>query len=457
MTNIAIIGTQWGDEGKGKVVDVLTERVDIIARCQGGNNAGHTIVVGENKSIFHLIPSGILHKGKVCVIGNGVVIDPRVLIEEEIDVLEDNGVQVNDKNLLISQNAHVILPYHIVIDALREKKRGKSKIGTTCRGIGPCYEDKITRVGIRMADLVDKEVFKNKLKQNIEEKNHFIKSVYHGEPIDFDAVFKQYCKYADRLREHVTDVSLFLRNELGKDKKVLFEGAQGALLDIDHGTYPYVTSSNCTIGGVITGLGVPCKSVQEIMGITKAYVTRVGGGHFVTQLGTDEDMEGESKDEALTEEDIAKAEKGEEYYQGKVLRKDGTEYGSTTGRPRRCGWLDLVALKYAVGINGIASIAFTKLDVLSKLEKIKVCVAYEYEGKKLTEFPTQINVLEKCKPVYKTFSGWVCDIGDITNYGELPENAHAYISFIEEFVECRINIVSVGPKRSQVIFDTSGK
>ncbi|MFC1691820.1 adenylosuccinate synthase [Nanoarchaeota archaeon] len=445
-----ILGAQWGDEGKGKIIDVLSEKADVIVRCQGGNNAGHTIVVNNQKSIFHLIPSGILNPGKLCVIGNGVVIDPNVIINKEIKMLEDNNIPVTPENLVISCNANVIMPYHITLDGLREEAKGKKKIGTTRRGIGPSYEDKIARIGIRMSDFVDEEKFAKKLKENLDMKNDIFKACFNADPLDYDEIFNKYKQLAARLKPHVIDTAHLVNKELNQKKKILCEGAQGAMLDIDHGTFPYVTSSNTTIGGIVTGSGLPAK-FDKVIGISKAYVTRVGGGNFVTELGTQEEIDGEKKEDKLSDEDFQKAEAGDEYSEGKVMRKEGGEYGSTTNRPRRCGWLDVVALKYAAMVNGFTGIALMKVDVLDKFKKVKICTAYDCGGKKIEQFPVDYNIQEQCKPVYEEVDGWVTPTTECKSFDKLPENAQKYVKRIEELTGVKVVIVSVGPDRSQTI------
>jgi len=418
--NIAVIGSQWGDEGKGKIIDYLSERSDVVARSQGGNNAGHTIVVKDKQTILHLIPSGILHKNKVCVIGNGVVIDPKVLLEEIKD-LERTGVKITEKNLLISNRAHVIMPYHIALDAAKDKKSG---IGTTKRGIGPVYADKYSRIGIRMHEFVDKDIFREKLKDILAEKNFLLKNYYNDKELCFEEIFDEYIKYSEALKGFVQDTSVILNRFIDEKKNILFEGAQGVMLDIDHGTYPYVTSSNSTVGGICTGLGIGPSKINKVVGIVKAYTTRVGSGPMPTEL----------KDET-----------------GKKLRDNGNEYGSTTGRPRRCGWFDAVVTGYSARINGFSSIVMTKLDVLSGLKKIKICTAYDYNGKKITDFPAELNVLESCEPVYEEMDGWQEDISRITNFNELPENTKKYLKRIECLLNTKISLISVGPKREQTI------
>ncbi len=410
MTSVLIVGGQFGDEGKGKVVDFLTEQADLIARFNGGNNAGHTVVVGDTVYKFHLIPSGIIHGDKLNIIGNGTVIDPEVLVSE-INGIEKHGVTVTDKNLIISCNAHVIQQ-----DQIEEDKKKGGKIGTTGRGIGPCYSAKVSRHGMRISKFVETD-------------NEFAK----------------------RLKPLVKQTSFIINKAYDEGKKVLLEGAQGSLLDIDHGTYPFVTSSNPTAGGACTGAGISPKKVNRIIGIMKAYITRVGEGPLVTELGTYDQTKGENKDEAMTDEDLTKANAGDEYHIGKVLRKQGAEYGTTTGRPRRCGWFDAVAAKYSIMINGMDSMAITKLDVLSNLKKIKICVAYEYEGKQITEFPTDVDVLSKCKSVYEELEGWDDDLTGVKSFNDLPENAQKYVRKMEELSGIKASIVSVGPKRSQTL------
>ena len=420
MSVTILVGSQWGDEGKGKVVDILSEKYDIVARYQGGANAGHTIQIGETKFVLHLIPSGILHEKIDCVIGNGVVIDPQALLDE-IDFLEKNGISVKGR-LFISQNAHLIMPYHKIIDALNEKSN--SKIGTTGRGIGPCYIDKYARKGIRIVDLLNKSELEKKIRLNLEEKNNLLRKVYNTEELDVDKIVKEYLAFDEKIDPYIKDIPLFLNNAINDGRKVLLEGAQGALLDVDHGTYPYVTSSNPTSGGACTGTGIPPTKVTSVIGIVKAYTTRVGLGPFPTEL-TDET--------------------------GETLRKIGAEFGATTGRPRRCGWFDAFLVNYSRMINGIERAAITKLDVLSFLDEIKVCVGYEINGKKLKSYPTNECDIVNSKPVYETLKGWKKDISNISDYDSLPSEAKDYLSFIS--VECgfEINIISVGPRRKQTI------
>jgi len=427
IKSIAIIGTQWGDEGKGKIVDYLTERYNIshVIRYSGGNNAGHTIIIGKNKIICHLIPSGIVNPNTVCIIGNGVVLDPVILIDEIKD-LEKLNISISNKNLKISENAHVIMPYHKKIDLCSEKSKGKDKIGTTGRGIGPTYADKINRIGIRVSDLMNEELFKTKLKKNTEYYNNILISIYNESPIDFSQAFNEYKRYIDVIKPLVENISYYLFNLINSDldSVILFEGAQGTLLDIDYGTYPYVTSSNSTIGGIYTGAGIGAIKFNQIIGITKAYTTRVGQGPFPTEL-TDEICD--------------------------YLRNIGKEFGATTGRPRRCGWFDIPILRYSININNISSIALTKLDVLTGLKKIKICVGYEYNGKKYDYFITNQSILSKISPIYKELNGWDDDITNITEYNALPNNCRKYIETIEDLIKVPIDIISLGPERSQTI------
>ncbi|MBN1493739.1 MAG: adenylosuccinate synthase [Candidatus Omnitrophica bacterium] len=422
MANIVLVGAQWGDEGKGKVIDYLAARSDIIVRTQGGNNAGHTVEVGSEKFILHLIPSGILHTSGVCVISNGVVIDPAVLIEE-LNMLHRRKVTTKGR-LFISSAAHIIFPYHKLLDSLREDKKGETKIGTTKRGIGPCYADKINRLGIRLGDLLNKKKFAVQLKRNINEKNAYLKKIYNYRPLSFKKIFDDYVKFAKVIKPYVADTALLLNRELKKKKKFLFEGAQGTLLDIDHGTYPFVTSSNSTSGGAITGSGVGPNHIDHVMGVVKAYTTRVGEGPFPTEFDP---------------------------YHMELIRNKGEEYGATTGRPRRCGWFDAIIVKYSVMINGIDQLVITKLDVLDTLPSIKVCVGYKYKGKILKDYPIDTGVLDHITPVYKTVPGWRQTTSQIKRYGDLPLNAKKYLRMLESLVGAKIKMVSVGSKRSQTI------
>ncbi|MBW2608658.1 MAG: adenylosuccinate synthase [Deltaproteobacteria bacterium] len=422
MSNIVIVGTQWGDEGKGKIVDLLAEHADIVVRFQGGNNAGHTMVVDGKQFISHLVPSGILQKKK-CIIGNGLVVDPEVLIEE-LDKLKTMGINPGPDELMISEKAHVIMPYHKSIDLAREKKKGDKKIGTTGRGIGPAYEDKATRRGIRFVDLIDLEVFKEKVTTILEEKNFYLKNYLFAETLDPEVIIEQYTQYAQRLAGHVTNISVVINEAIKDGKQVLFEGAQGTHLDIDHGTYPFVTSSNTIAGNACNGAGVGPKEISGVIGIVKAYTTRVGRGPFPTELF----------DET-----------------GDFIQEKGAEFGATTGRKRRCGWLDTVILKNAVRLNGLTGITITKLDVLGGLKSLNICTAYEFEGKVVKDFPAGLKVLAGCKPICETLPGWSEDISGIRKIEDLPENARNYLNRIEELIETPIDILSVGPGREETI------
>lgn len=425
MANIAVVGAQWGDEGKGKIVDLLTEDADVVARYQGGHNAGHTVMIKNKKFILHLIPSGILHRGKKCIIGNGVVIDPKALIEE-IDGLRQQGIPVG-RNLSISGNAHVILPYHVALENKSEQSRGSKKIGTTGRGIGPAYVDKMARVGIRMMDLLDSRAFKAKLRANLSEVNFILRKRYGNKSFSVEKVYAEYMRYAEYLAPFIKDTITLINKLIDQGKNVLFEGAQGTLLDVDHGTYPYVTSSNASAGGICTGLGIGPTKIDGILGVMKAYTTRVGGGPFPTEL----------RDRA-----------------GELLRSRGGEYGATTGRPRRCGWLDMVSLSHAIRVNNFSGMALTKLDVLDEMEKIKVCVAYQYEDispRRLKDMPQGAGMLERYRPVYKVLDGWKKNTRGITRLRDLPKQARAYIDFIEEALNVSIDLISTGQKRDETI------
>lgn len=422
MANVVVVGAQWGDEGKGKVVDIYTEYADEIVRYQGGNNAGHTLVVGTEKVVLHLIPSGVLHEGKRCVIGNGVVLDPEVFIME-VDRLKAAGRLQDDKTLQLSESLHIIMPYHKALDIAREAQSGDKKIGTTGRGIGPCYEDKIGRRGIRLMDLVDPVVFSRKLRENLEEKNILLERL-GVEPLGYNEIYRTYQDFAEILKKYMADTSLLLSKSLAAGNKLLFEGAQGTLLDVDHGTYPFVTSSSTCSGGAATGTGVSPREIHEVVGISKAYVTRVGSGPFPTEL--------------LEET-------------GEKLRQVGGEFGATTGRPRRCGWFDAMVIRYSVRINGLTGIALTKLDVLSDFETIKVCTGYRFEGKELETLPAKLEIFENCEPVYEELPGWNKDITGVRSYDQLPENAKKYVKRLEELAGCPIVMVSVGPRRDQTM------
>jgi adenylosuccinate synthase len=423
MSNVIVIGTQWGDEGKGKVVDVLAEKAGFVVRFQGGNNAGHTMVVDGESFISHLIPSGILHPDKVCLIGNGVVVDPGVLIEE-IHHLQGRGIAVNPDNLVVSENAHLIMPYHKLIDHGRERLKGDRKLGTTGRGIGPCYEDKATRRGIRFCDLIDEEAFKDKLAAILGEKNFYLKEFLKSETVDESAILTEYLPYAETLRPHVANVSVLLSDAIKAGQDILFEGAQGTHLDIDHGTYPYVTSSNTVAGNACCGAGIGPTRIDAVVGMVKAYTTRVGAGPFPTEL----------------EDDI-----------GDRLQERGAEFGATTGRRRRCGWLDTVVVRNSVRLNGLTGIAVTKLDVLSGLDTLKIATAYQYRNDTLTDFPPSIKILEECQPIYEELPGWTEDLTEVKRFEDLPENARKYIKRVEELVETPVQIISVGPGRQQTM------
>ncbi len=422
MPVLVVVGAQWGDEGKGKIIDLLTEKASVVARYQGGHNAGHTVVVGQNEFILHLIPSGILHKGKKCIIGNGVVIDPAALIEE-MDTMTKRGIRFTD-SLLISKNAHIIMPYHKALDVASEKHKGNKKIGTTGRGIGPAYADKINRKGIRMADLLDPAVFREKLGCCCAEANFLLDRFYGSPSVVEEQIFNEYMAYAKRLKQYIADTTLFLNEAIGKNKKILAEGAQGTHLDVDHGTYPFVTSSSPTAGGACTGLGIGPGSITEVVGIVKAYTTRVGSGPFPTEL---EDKTGEE------------------------LRARGREYGATTGRPRRCGWFDTLIVRHAVRVNGMTSAAITKLDVLDELEELKICVGYKYNGKLYTEMPSELAVLEKGTPQYITMPGWRESTIGITKYEKLPKKARAYVEKICKLSGVKPSIISTGARRDETI------
>jgi len=422
MSNIVVVGSQWGDEGKGKIVDFLAKDADIIARYQGGDNAGHTIVVGDEKFIFHLIPSGILYPDKKCVIGNGVVLSPKVLFEE-IENLRSRGIYVGD-NLLISDRTHLIMPYHLLIESYDENKRGTKKIGTTGKGIGPAYMDKAGRLGIRVGDLLDFNAFIEKLDLNLpikarllSESDSWIKSMR-------SAIIEEYKAYSEKIKPFVTDTSLFIYDAVKSGKKIIFESAQGTLLDIDVGTYPYCTSSNSIAGGVCTGLGISPTMIDKVLGVAKAYTTRVGSGPFPTEMP---------------------AEMNER------IRQKGQEFGATTGRPRRCGWFDAVAVRYSSRINGFSSIAITKLDVLDELDKLNICVGYKYKGKIIDNFPSQLGALDGVEPIYEQVDGWQIDTSNIRDYNDLPENARKYVEKISQLLELKIDFIAIGPKREQII------
>lgn len=422
MAVTVIVGAQWGDEGKGKIVDLLSKGADVVARYQGGANAGHTIVWEGKKFVLHLIPSGILHSKTTCIIGNGVVIDPAVLFEE-IDWLKSVGIDVSGR-LLISHRAHVIMPYHKLFDQAQENCSIEMKIGTTGRGIGPAYVDKFNRIGIRVVDLFDEEVLRNKIKSNLQQKNEILEKIYNKEQLDIEAITRQYLTFDKKMDEYITDVSIYLNDAIRAGKKIVIEGAQGTLLDIDFGTYPYVTSSNPSSGGACVGLGIGPTRINRVIGIQKAYTTRVGEGPFPTEF---------SEDMALK------------------MRGLGDEFGATTGRPRRCGWFDAVIARYAVRINGLESLALTKLDVLDTLAEIKICVAYHFGNKRIENFPAELKILQQSQPQYITLPGWNTATKSIRAFDDLPVNAKRYIETIESIVGIPISIISVGPDREQTI------
>jgi adenylosuccinate synthase len=420
--NVVVLGTQWGDEGKGKIVDLLTDQADAVVRFQGGHNAGHTLIINGQKTVLHLVPSGILRDGVDCYIGNGVVVEPQALIKE-IKQLEDAGVDVKSR-LKISNAAPIIMPYHILLDQLRERKKGNQAIGTTGRGIGPSYEDKIARRGIRFGDLLDAERLKVRLTETLEYHNFVIEHYFKESPLVFDEVFQQALSYGKQLEMMSSDVTADLHELQDKGQSLLLEGAQGSLLDIDHGTYPFVTSSNTTAGAASTGTGLGVTDIDYVLGITKAYTTRVGSGPFPTEL-FDAD--------------------------GTMLAKNGVEFGATTGRPRRCGWLDLVALKRAIQMNGVTGLCVTKLDVLDTFEEVKVCTAYLVDGNKMSHFPASTESWENITPVYETLSGWMCKTQSITDKAKLPANAVALIDKIEDFTKTPVHMISTGPDRNENI------
>ncbi len=422
MSNIVVVGSQWGDEGKGKVVDVLTPYVDVVVRYQGGNNAGHTVVVGREKFVLQSIPSGILHPGRRCVIGCGVVVDPASLIEE-MEALVRRGIAL-DGNLFISKNAHLIMPYHPALDRASEAKLGKRRIGTTGKGVGPAYVDKAARVGIRMADLLDERLFREKLEYNVTQKNRLLRDIYDAPTFSVEEILNPYLRYAGWLAPYITDTALLLARWIDAGYSTLFEGAQGTMLDIDHGTYPYITSSSTTAGGASTGTGVPPTKIDGVLGVSKAYTTRVGGGPFPTEL------RGEAAE---------------------LIRARGNEYGAVTGRPRRCGWFDAVVGRYAVRINGCDTIALTKLDVLDQCDVIRVCTGYRYEGELLTEFPVEERIWSAAEPVYEELSGWQTSTAGVRKLGDLPAKARQYLDRLSELVGVPFGLISTGAVRDETI------
>ena len=422
MSNLIVVGSQWGDEGKGKIVDLLARDANVIVRFQGGSNAGHTVITPKGTFIFHLVPSGILYRGKLCVLGNGVAIDPAGLIEE-LDGLVLKGIKVS-RNLVISHRAHLIMPYHKAIDRAAEQAKGVRRIGTTGRGIGPAYVDKMARIGIRVGDLLNPDLFKRKLQENLVEVNSALRHVYHTNGFHFDKIFDEYMTHAKRLKEFIGDVPLVLQKSIDRKQHVLFEGAQGTHLDVDFGTYPYVTSSSSCAGGACIGTGVGPTKIDGVLGVTKAYTTRVGGGPFPTELN---DAVGED------------------------LKAKGQEFGATTGRARRCGWLDVVLLRHAVRVNGLTSLAVTKLDVLDGRRELNICNGYRYKGKLYKEMPTDLEVLTECTPSYERWPGWTADTSGLTSYKALPLQAKRYLSRIEELSGCSIDIISTGSGRNDTI------
>ena len=422
MSVVVIVGAQWGDEGKGKVVDYLTRKAEVVARYQGGHNAGHTVVIKDEKYVLHLIPSGILHKNTLCIIGNGVVVEPAALISE-IDGLKKRGIPVGE-NLLISRNAHLIMPYHIALDQATEQAKGKKNIGTTGRGIGPTYVDKMGRSGMRVGDLLTPDAFLEKLKTNIAQANFLLKNLYKAPTFRAERVFREYMGYAKVLSKHIADTDIIINDAVTKKKNVLLEGAQGTLLDIDHGTYPFVTSSSAVAGGACIGLGIGPTRISKVLGIVKAYTTRVGSGPFPTEL-------------------LDKT--------GERIREKGGEFGATTGRARRCGWLDAVVLRHSCRVNGLSGIVLTKLDILDGMDTLKICTAYTYRGKVLKEMPKELAVFEKCVPVYEEVKGWKESTLGIRDFRKLPKKAQAYITRIEKLIGVKTSIVSTGQKRDELI------
>lgn len=421
MSSIVIMGSQWGDEGKGKMTDWLAQKADMIVRYQGGNNAGHTIAFNGKTYKLQLIPSGIFEPQKINVIGNGVVVNPKALLGE-LQMLKDAGV--TPLNLKISSRAHLILPYHIQLDIAQEKQRGDQKVGTTHNGIGPAYMDKAARIGIRMCDLLEKDTFAAKLKENLAQKNALFEKIYDEEPFDFDSLFNEYYEYGQQLKDYVTDTSVLVNEAISAGKNVLFEGAQGIMLDLDHGTYPYVTSSNPVVGGALAGAGVGPQSLTKMVGVCKAYSTRVGEGPFPTELTNET---------------------------GDWIREKAHEYGTVTGRPRRIGWFDAVAMRHAKRVSGMNCLSLNLLDIFTGLKKVKICTAYMLDGKQIDYYPASLKELERCEPVYEKFDGWTEDISTVTEYDQLPANAKKYLKRIEELTGLQLMTISVGPSREQTI------
>ena len=427
MANLLVLGTQWGDEGKGKIVDLLTPAFDVVARYQGGHNAGHTVYVRGKKIVLHLIPSGILHPGKLCVIGNGLVVSPPAFLKEIAD-LQGLGVRLEPERLAVSRNAHLIMPWHPLLERISEEIRGDKKIGTTCRGIGPAYEDKAARWGVRAGDLLDLAVLREKIRENVAAKNHLFRA-FGLPPLEAGPIVEEYTDWSGKMAPYIRDVSDLLHDEMSAGRAVLFEGAQGALLDIDHGTYPYVTSSSSTAGGACTGLGVGPKAIHAVLGITKAYTTRVGGGPFPTELKNE---------------------------RGKMLASRGDEFGATTGRPRRCGWFDAVAVRYTCRINGVDRIALTKPDVLEGFEEVLVCTAYKHKGETLKSFPPEPWILENVTPVYRTLPGWRNSVRGASDIAVLPGPFRDYLRLLEDLIETRVAIISTGVEREETILLPAG-
>lgn len=421
MSSIVIMGSQWGDEGKGKMTDWLAQKADMIVRYQGGNNAGHTIAFNGKTYKLQLIPSGIFEPQKINVIGNGVVVNPKALLGE-LQMLKDAGV--TPSNLKISSRAHLILPYHIQLDIAQEKQRGDRKVGTTHNGIGPAYMDKAARIGIRMCDLLEKDTFAAKLKENLAQKNALFEKIYDEEPFDFDSLFNEYYEYGQQLKDYVTDTSVLVNEAISAGKNVLFEGAQGIMLDLDHGTYPYVTSSNPVVGGALAGAGVGPQSLTKMVGVCKAYSTRVGEGPFPTELTNET---------------------------GDWIREKAHEYGTVTGRSRRIGWFDAVAMRHAKRVSGMNCLSLNLLDIFTGLKKVKICTAYMLDGKQIDYYPASLKELERCEPVYEEFDGWTEDISTVTEYDQLPANAKKYLKRIEELTGLQLMTISVGPSREQTI------
>lgn len=423
MASTILVGTQWGDEGKGKVTDLISGEYDVVCRCQGGANAGHTVVANGHKFGLHQIPSGVMYEGVVPVIGNGCIVDPSVVLEE-FATLDEQGVSYS--NLKISGNAHIVMPYHKDLDGANERRLGKNLIGTTRRGVGPCYSDKVSRIGLRMQDMLDEKIFRAKLETALAEKNPILEKIYGLPTYTVDQICETYLPYAERLSPYIIESSRYLNEAIGEGRNILFEGSQATMLDIDFGTYPFVTSSNCTAGGAITGSGVGPKHIDRVLGIAKAYLTRVGSGPFPTELPQGDEI-------------------------GELLCETGHEYGVTTGRKRRCGWYDAVVVNYAARVNGLTDLAVTKLDVLSVLDTIKVCIAYDVDGVRYTTVPEHQSLFYKAKPVYIELPGWKCDISDVRNYTDLPREAKDYIDLIERLSGVQVSLIAVGPDREQTI------